>query len=154
LDSISPSSAAPSILVEDGAEAREAIVCTLTQAGDEAVPASSGEDALYLMGVAEFDGLYCAIEVPSRANGWEVGITFSVIWPDCPVVYASAISAPPGPLCKGVFLRKRFVARMLAKAFAPVLAARAAGAGSASEPRPDNLTAARIRPARSFVYLS
>jgi CheY-like chemotaxis protein len=39
MDSISSSTAAPSILVvEDDAEAREAIVHTLTQAGYEAVP--------------------------------------------------------------------------------------------------------------------
>jgi CheY-like chemotaxis protein len=137
MDSISSSSAAPSILVvEDDAEAREAIVRTLTQAGDEAVPASSGEDALVLMDVAEFDRLYCAIELPGQADGWEVGITFSVIWPDCPVVNAFAISAPPGPLCKGVFLRKRFVTRMLAKVFEPVRVAGTVRAGSAAHTKP------------------
>ena len=94
MDSILPSSAAPSILVvEDDAQAREAIVHTLTQAGYEAVQASSGEDALDLMATAEFDGLYCAIELPGRADGWEVGTTFSFIWPGRPVVYASEISA-------------------------------------------------------------
>jgi CheY-like chemotaxis protein len=115
LDSILPSSAAPSILVvEHGAQAREAIVHILTQAGYEAVQASSGEDALDLMATADFDGLYCAIELPGRADGWEVGTTFSFIWPDRPVVYASAISVPPA----------------------------------------ENLTAVRIKPASSFVYLS
>jgi CheY-like chemotaxis protein len=96
MDSISPSTAAPSILVvEDDAQAREAIVHTLTQAGYEAVPTSSGADALDLMAAAEFDGLYCAIELPGRADGWEVGTTFSFIGPDRPVIYVSAISVPP-----------------------------------------------------------
>jgi CheY-like chemotaxis protein len=66
MDSISPSTAAPSILVvEDDAEAREAIVHTLTQAGYEAVQASSGEAALDLMATAEFDGLYCTMSSPA-----------------------------------------------------------------------------------------
>jgi hypothetical protein len=42
----------------------------------------------------------------------------------------------------------------LTKAFGAVLAARAAGAGSARQPRPENLTAARIKPASSCVHLS
>ncbi len=155
MDSISPLSAAPSILVvEDDAQAREAIVDTLTQAGYKAVPASSGEEALDLMAAAEFDGLYCAIELPGRADGWEVGTTFSFIWPDRPVVYASAISAPPGPLRKGVFLRKPFVVRMLAKAFEPARAAGTVRAGSASHTKRKNSTAARIKPRDGFVYLS
>jgi hypothetical protein len=150
MDSISPSSVAPSNFVEDDAEAREAIVRTLTQASDEADPPSSGEDAFDLMAVAEFDGLYCAIELPGR----EVGTTFSVIWPDCPVVNASAISAPPGPLRKGVFLRKPFFARMLAKAFEPARVAGTVRAGSAAHTKPKNLTATWIKPTSSFVHLA
>jgi CheY-like chemotaxis protein len=154
MDSISPSSVAPSNFVEDDAEAREAIVHTLTQAGYEAVPVSSGEDALDLMAAAEFDGLYCAIELPGRVDGREVGTTFSVIWPDCPVVNASAISAPPGPLRKGVFLRKPFFARMLAKAFEPARVAGTVRAGSAAHTKPKNLTATWIKPTSSFVHLA
>jgi len=152
MDSISPSTPAPSILiVEDDAELRETIARTLLQAGYEAVAASSGEDALDLMAAAEFDGLYCAIELPGRADGWEVGTTFSFIWPDRPVVYASAISALPGPLRTGVFLRKPFTVAMLARAFGPV---RSAGTGSAARPTAKNPTTARIRSASSFVHLS
>jgi CheY-like chemotaxis protein len=154
MDSISPSSVAPSNFVEDDAEAREAIVHTLTQASDEAVPVSSGEDALDLMAAAEFDGLYCAIELPGRVDGREVGTTFSVIWPDCPVVNASAISAPPGPLRKGVFLRKPLVVRMLAKAFEPARVAGTVRAGSAAHTKPKNLTATWIKPTSSFVHLA
>jgi CheY-like chemotaxis protein len=155
LDSISPSSAAPSILVvEDDTQAREAIVHTLTQAGYEAVQASSGEDALDLMAAAEFEGLYCVIELPGQADGWEVGTTFSFIWPDRPVVYASAISAPPGPLRKGVFLRRPFVARMLAKAFEPARVAGTIRARSAAHTKPRNSTEARIKPPCSFVHLA
>ena len=143
MDSISPSIAAPSILiVEDDVELRETIVRTLLQAGFEAVAASSGEDALDLIAAAEFDGLYCAIELPGRADGWEVGTTFSFIWPDRPVVYASAISAPPGPLRKGAFLRKPFAVVMLTRAFGPAL------------PKPENLSPTRIKPANGFVHLS
>jgi CheY-like chemotaxis protein len=155
LDSISSSSAAPSILVvEDEAQSRAAITRALTQAGYEAVPATSGDDALDLMAAAEFDGLYCAIELPGRADGWEVGTTFSFIWPDCPVVYASAISAPPSPLRKGVFLRKPFMVAMLARAFGPAWTKGAACAGSAAPAKSGNLTATRIKPAGSFVHLS
>lgn len=117
MDSISPSPAATSILVvEDDTQAREAVVHTLTQAGYEAIPASSGEDALDLIAAAEFDRLCCAIELPGGAGGSDVCTSFSFIWPDLPVVYASAITAP--------------------------------------QPRPENLTAGRIKPASGFVYLS
>jgi CheY-like chemotaxis protein len=118
LDSISSSTAAPSILiVEDDALSREAVTHAPTQAGYEVVPAPPGEDALDLI-AAEFDGLLCAIELPGRGDGWEVGasLSFSFIWPDRPVIYVSAIAAP--------------------------------------QPRLENLTAVRIKPASSFVYLS
>ena len=72
----------------------------MTQAGCEATPASSGEGVPDLLAAAKFDSLNCTIAVPGR----EVGTTFSSIWPDRPVIYASAISAPPGALPKGVVL--------------------------------------------------
>ena len=68
--------------------------------------------------------------------------TFSFIWPDRPVVYASAISVPPGPLRKGVFLCKPFMVAMLAKAF------------GTARPKTKNPATAWIKPAASFVYLS
>ena len=154
MDSISPSPAPSILVVEDDAQTREAITRTLTEAGYEVVPATSGEDALDLMAAAEFDGLYCAIELPGRADGWEVGTTFSFIWPDRPVIYASAISAPLGPLRKGVFLRKPFMVAMLARAFGPARPKVAAYAASAVQAKSGNLTAARIKPAGSFVHLS
>ena len=154
MDSIS-SSPAPSILVvEDDAQPREGITRALTQPGYEAVPAYSGEDALDLIAAAEFDGLYCAIELPGRADGWEVGFTFSFIWPDCPVVYASVSSVPPGPLRKGVFLRKPFMVAMLARAFGPARTKGTVCAGSAAQAKSRNLTVTRIKSAGSFVYLS
>jgi DNA-binding NtrC family response regulator len=154
LDSIS-SSLAPSILVvEDDAQAREPITRALTQAGYEAVPGSSGDDALDLMAAAEFDGLYCVIELSGRTDSWEVGSTFSFICPDRLVVYASAIAAPPGPLRKGVFLRKPFMVAMLARAFGPARTKGTVCSGSAAQAKPENLTATRIKPAASFVYLT
>jgi CheY-like chemotaxis protein len=149
LDSISPSI----LVVEDDAQSRETITRTLTQAGYEAVPATSGDDALDLM-ATEFDGLYCATELPGRADGWEVGSTFSFIWPNPPVVYASAISVPPGPLRKGVFLRKPFMVATLARAFGPARAKGTVFTGSAAQAKSRNLTATRIKSAGSFVYLT
>jgi CheY-like chemotaxis protein len=150
LDSISPSI----LVVEDDAQSREAISRTLTQAGYEAVPATSGDDVLNLMAAAEFDGRYCAIELPGRAEGWEVRSTFSFIWPNPPMVYASAISVPPGPLRKGVFLRKPFMVATLARAFGPARAKGTVFAGSAAQAKSRNLTATRITSAGSFVYLA
>ena len=95
MDSISSSTAAPSILiVEDDPPSREAVTHAPTQAGYEVVPASSGEDALDLIAAAEFDGLSCAIELLGWADGWEVGASFSFIWPDRLAIYVSAISVP------------------------------------------------------------
>ncbi|MBO1909343.1 hypothetical protein J4G37_31455 [Microvirga sp. 3-52] len=65
-----------------------------------------------------FDGLYCTIELPSQVDGWEVGTTVSLIWPDKPVVYASAVqTAAPGRLRTGVFLRKPFAMDRLVRVF-------------------------------------
>ncbi|MFC4170557.1 hypothetical protein ACFOYU_00565 [Microvirga sp. GCM10011540] len=72
-------------------------------------PSGSGEAALDLISAADFDGLYCEVELPGEVDGWEVGATFSFVWPDKPTVYASALVAgPPGRLRKGIFLRKPF----------------------------------------------
>ena len=65
MDSVFPSATLSILVVEDDAELRAAIVRTLTQAGYEAVPASSGEDALDLIAAAEFDRLCCASELPA-----------------------------------------------------------------------------------------
>jgi hypothetical protein len=132
LDSISPSI----LVVEDDAQSRETITRTLTQAGYEA------------------EGLYCAIELPGRADGWEVGSTFSFIWPDPPVVYASAISVPPGPLRKDFFLRKPFMVATLARAFGLTRTKGTVFAGSAAQAKSKYLTATRIKSAGSFVYLT
>jgi DNA-binding NtrC family response regulator len=104
-DSTSPGSSI--LVVEDNAELRTLITLALKRAGYEAVLASCGEDALDLIAAADFDGLYCAIELPSQVDGWEVGTSF--IWPNKPAVYASAVqTVPPGRLRHGTFLRKPF----------------------------------------------
>ncbi|EIM25966.1 response regulator [Microvirga lotononidis] len=119
MDSTSSDLAAPSILVvDDDAGVRTAIALALRQAGYEAVPASSGEDALDLIAAADFDGLYCTIELPGQVDGWEVGTTFSFIWPDKPAVYASAVQTIlPGRLRHGIFLRKPFAMDRLVRVF-------------------------------------
>ncbi len=142
MDSTSPEPPGPSstLVVEVDKPLREDVSRTLKRAGYEVVLAGTGEEPLDLI-AADFDGLYCEVQLPGEVDGWEVGTTFSFIWPDRPVVYASAISAP-GPLRKGVFLRKPFVVAMLARAF-----------GSA-RPKSKNLATAWIKPASSSVHLS
>jgi CheY-like chemotaxis protein len=128
MDSTSPEPPSPSILVvEDDAELRALIALALKQAGHEALFASSGEDALDLMAAAEFDGLYGNIELPGQVDGWEVGTTFSFIWPDKPAVYVSALRTdPPGRLRNGIFLRTPFAMDRLVQVFeAGAIAARA-----------------------------
>jgi CheY-like chemotaxis protein len=128
MDSTTSAPPGPSILVvEDDAELRALIACALKQAGHEAVLASSGEDALDLIAAADVDGLYCDIELPDRINGWEVGTTFSFIWPSKPTVYASAATTePPGRLRIGIFLRKPLAMDRLVQVFeAGAIAARA-----------------------------
>ena len=119
MDSTAPPVTRLSILVvEDDPALRDIIIRVLGRAGHAVVSASTGEDALDLLAAADFDGLYCGIELPGRVDGWEVGTTFSFIWPDGPAVYASAAaSEPPGPLRTGVFLRKPFVLAELVFAF-------------------------------------
>lgn len=151
MDSIS-SSTAPSILVvETDPDFRELIARTLGQAGYDAVlaPCGSGEAAL------DLNGLYWEVQLPGRADGWDVGATFSLVWPDKPTVYASAfVAGLPGRLRKGIFLRKPFLVAMLARAFGPAQSTGAANAGSAPRPIPEKMTVARIKPAGGFVHLS
>ncbi|WP_114943041.1 response regulator [Microvirga calopogonii] len=128
MDSTFPELSGPSVLVvEDDAKVGALIARALRQAGYEAVLASSGEDALDLIAAADFDGLYCTIELPGQVDGWEVGTTFSFIWPDKPAVYASAVQTTlPGRLRHGIFLRKPFAMDRLVRVFETgVIAARA-----------------------------
>ena len=112
MDSTAPQGAQPTILVvETDANLRELIARTLGQAGYDAVlaPCGFGEAALDLISAADFDGLYCEVQLPGEVDGWEVGATFSFVWPDKPTVYASAlVSGPPGRLRNSIFLRKQF----------------------------------------------
>ena len=153
MDSISPSSTPSILVVEDDAQSRESITRALPQAAYEAVLAASGEGALDLI-AAEFDGLYCAIGFPSRADDWEVCMTVSFIWRNCQAVHASAISVPPSPLRKGVLLLKPFMVAILGRAFGPARTKGTVCAGSAVRVKSGNLTAARIKSASSIVHLS
>jgi CheY-like chemotaxis protein len=127
LDSTSPEPPSPSILVvEVDKPLREDVSHTLKRVGYEVVLAGTGEEALDLI-AADFDGLYCEVQLPGEVDGWEVGTTFSFIWPHKPTVYASALaSGPPGRLRNGVILRKPFALDRLARVFgAGATAARA-----------------------------
>ena len=121
MDSTAPQGVQPTILVvETDANLRKLIARTLEQAGYDAVlaPSGSGEAALDLISAADFDGLYCEVQLPGEVDGWEVGTTFSFVWPDKPTVYASAVvSGPPGRLRNGVFLRKPFGLDRLVRVF-------------------------------------
>jgi CheY-like chemotaxis protein len=155
MDSTSPEPPSPSILVvEDDAELRALIALALKQAGHEALFASSGEDALDLMAAAEFDGLYGNIELPGQVDGWEVGTTFSFIWPDKPAVYASAVKTdPPGRLRNGIFLRTPFAmgsARPGVRGRCNCRTSKAAAGMTRTASK--NPTGTGIKPSNSFVY--
>jgi CheY-like chemotaxis protein len=121
MDSTTPQGAQPSILVvETDANLRELIAQALGHAGYDAVlaPSRSGEASLDLISATAFDGLYCEVQLPGEVDGWEVGATFSFVWPDKPTVYASAlIPGPPGRLRKGICLRKPFGLDRLVRVF-------------------------------------
>ena len=128
MGSPSPEPPGPSILVvEVDKPLREDVSRTLKRAGYEVVLAGTGEEALDLIAAADFDGLYCEVQLPGEIDGWEAGTTFSFIWPHKPTVYASAlVSGPPGRLRNGNFLRKPFALDRLVRVFeAGVTAARA-----------------------------
>jgi CheY-like chemotaxis protein len=112
MNSTAPQGAQPTILVvETDANLRTLIAHTLKQAGYDAVlaPSGSGEATLGLISAADFAGLYREVQLPGRVDEWEVGATFSLVWPDKPTVFASAlVLRPPGRLRKGIFLRKPF----------------------------------------------
>ena len=71
MDSTSPPTPPTTLIVEDDAQSREATARALTRAGYEAIAATSREEALHLMAAVEFDGLYCAIELPGAGSAPE-----------------------------------------------------------------------------------
>ena len=72
MGSPSPEPPGPSILVvEVDKPLREDVSRTLKRAGYEVVLAGTGEEALDLIAAADFDGLYCEVQLPGEIDGWE-----------------------------------------------------------------------------------
>ena len=72
MGSPSPEPPGPSILVvEVDKPLREDVSRTLKRAGYEVVLAGTGEEALDLIAAADFDGLYCEVQLPREIDGWE-----------------------------------------------------------------------------------
>jgi DNA-binding response OmpR family regulator len=114
----------PSILiVENDTGLREAVALVLSQEGYEVVieETGTGEKALHLMkDLSVLDGLYTDINLDDCIDGWLVGSRFQLLWPQRPVVYASAGSRKMPLLGNETFLRKPFEFEKLCSAFRPV----------------------------------
>jgi DNA-binding response OmpR family regulator len=104
------------LVVEDDHLIQSVVEESLTDGGFEIVIASSGENALELLGASEtkYRALVTDINLgPGKVDGWEVARHAREIDPDFPVVYMSGKEAADWP-SKGVPN-----SIMLAKPFAP-----------------------------------
>ncbi len=82
------------LVVEDDAEARDALAATLEDAGFEVLQADEGLKALQIINARpKLDALYTDINLsPPVPDGWDVADAFRVFYHDAPVIYASGFS--------------------------------------------------------------
>jgi CheY-like chemotaxis protein len=107
MDSIA---APPKVLVvEDDDGLRAVIVDHLQEAGFEAVPICSGDEALtYLRDGGKLDVLFTDIRTPGATDGWEVARAFRDHDPNLPVLYATGYEETLHPVSGGVLIPKPY----------------------------------------------
>ncbi|WP_152569044.1 hypothetical protein [Microvirga sp. BSC39] len=164
MDSTAPHGVQPAILfVVTDANLRELIARPLGQVGYDAVLAASGsgEADLDPISAVDFDGLDCEVQLPGEVDSWEVGATFSFVWPDKPTVYAFAsVSGPPGHRATGAAAEGHFPAQALRPGparhgFRDQRSRRAGKAGAGMiDQETKNFASMRIKPASSSVHLT
>lgn len=112
-------SSLPSVLiVEDSYVVLEMLRTLFERQGARVYEASSGEAALTILRQPglDIDWLLTDIALPGFINGWEVAAAFRAIYPQRPVIYASA-SEPVGgrPVPDSLYVRKPFKIREMSE---------------------------------------
>jgi CheY-like chemotaxis protein len=109
------------LVVEDEDMVREIVTWAIEDLGFDVVGASSGEEAVGLLGSADVDLLLTDIRMPGAVDGWTLGERARAVMPDLPIIYVSGYShEPPRMLARSVFLQKPLRTDALRKAIEDV----------------------------------
>jgi CheY-like chemotaxis protein len=95
------------LVVDDEEMVREIVVWALEDMGFDVVGASSGDQAVDLLGRDAIDLLLTDIRMPGGIDGWTLAEKARAVMPDLPVIYVSGYSHEPPRMTKGsVFVQK------------------------------------------------
>jgi CheY-like chemotaxis protein len=105
------------LVVEDEEMVREVVLWTLEDMGFDVVGASSGDQALEILGRGAIELLLTDIRMPGGIDGWTLGEKARDAIPDLPVIYMSGFSHEPPRLTKcSVFVQKPLTTATLRQA--------------------------------------
>jgi CheY-like chemotaxis protein len=105
------------LVVEDEEMVREVVLWTLEDMGFDVVGASSGDQALDILGRGVIELMLTDIRMPGGIDGWTLGEKARDIIPDLPVIYMSGFSHEPPRLTSGsVFVQKPLTTETLRQA--------------------------------------
>ncbi|KAA2238327.1 response regulator [Salinarimonas soli] len=118
------------LVVEDEPLLRELIAGELRDSGFVVIEATSAPDAIERMAAhPEIDLLFTDILLGGGANGWDVAIAFRGLYPDRPVIYASAYApGVPRRVPASVYFDKPYLPLQVVQAVRLLLASRPAAA--------------------------
>ncbi len=112
------------LLVEDDFLVRATVAEDLRERGYTVIEAESGDEALPLCTVGEFDLLLTDIRMPGRTNGWDLAEHCRRSRPDLPVIYVTGYSDTPSRRVDGSrYLTKPFLFAALAQAILELVSA-------------------------------
>ena len=114
------------LVVEDEPLLRELIVGELRESGFVVIEATSAPEAMERMAAhPEIDLLFTDILLGGGANGWDVAIAFRGLYPDRPVIYASAYApGVPRRVPASVYFDKPYLPLQVVQAVRLLLANR------------------------------
>lgn len=109
------------LVVEDEDMVREIVVWALEDMGFEVIDASSGDQAIEVLGAEQIDLLLTDIRMPGKVDGWTLAERAREMMPDLPVIYASGFSHEPPRMTKGsIFMQKPLRTETLRQAMADI----------------------------------
>jgi CheY-like chemotaxis protein len=105
------------LVVEDEDLVREIVTWALEDLGFDVIGASSGDQAVEVLGEGDIDLLLTDIRMPGRLDGWTLAERARDVIPDLPIIYVSGFSHEPPRLTKGsIFIQKPLRAETLRQA--------------------------------------
>ena len=108
------------LFVEDEAELRLPVLCSLERSGFRVLTATTGEEALDTLRsrAGQVDWLFTDIRLPGLIDGWRVADEFRFSHPLRPVIFATGAAAErPRDVNESLFLRKPYAVSDVVRAF-------------------------------------